>query len=143
MRLGHLLKDLDEETNLDLGGLLEQRIEGGGSLSLTKHAEPLLDSAQFILELLVQGCGCHFFQSILVRLKIVDPFARRLVESLGFGVLLCDLRRIQEDLGGWADPAGKRRVKDSRHVGRCTKVMTWARTRIGGSQRSAVGVLVG
>ena len=37
---GHLLEDGDEETDLDLGGVLEKAVEGSGALGLGEDLEP-------------------------------------------------------------------------------------------------------
>ena len=52
MAFTHLLQDLDEETDLDLSGLLEQGIKRGSALGFAQHSEPLLNSTELILEVL-------------------------------------------------------------------------------------------
>jgi len=71
--LGHLLQDLDEEANLHLCRLLEESVEGCSSLGLTKDAEPLLNSAQLVLEVLIKS-GCrHLFECVLILVDIGEP----------------------------------------------------------------------
>ena len=94
MRSSHLLQDLNEESNLDLGCLLEERIECGGSLRFAQNEEPLLDSLKFIFKVLVQSGRCHLLEGIFVGLEVVDPLAGSLVEGFLVSVLGGDLRRI-------------------------------------------------
>ena len=97
MGLGHLLKNLDEEANLNLGRLLQECVKRCGPLGLAQDAEPLLDCTEFILEILIQGGRGHLLQGILVRLEVVDPLLCGLVEGLGLGVLVGDLRGVQKN----------------------------------------------
>jgi len=141
MGLGHLLKNRDEESNLNLSRLLQESVQGSGPLRFAQHTEPLLDGAELVLELLIQCSRSHLLQRILVRLQIVDPLAGRLVEGLGLGVLLGYLGRIQEYLGRRPDAPTHRRLEGTRHVGRGSQVVPGPRSR--GSQRSAVRRLFG
>ena len=49
----HLLQDSDEESDLNLSAGLKQTIERGGPFCFGENAEPLLDSAEFLFEVLV------------------------------------------------------------------------------------------
>lgn len=48
--LGHLLKDGDEETDLDLRGVLKERVQRSCPLCLQSVPEPGLDGGEFLLE---------------------------------------------------------------------------------------------
>ena len=71
--LGHLLQDLDEEANLHLRRLLEESVEGCSSLGLTKDAEPLLNSAQLVFEVLVKSGRRHLFECVLILVDVGEP----------------------------------------------------------------------
>lgn len=79
MVLAHLLENLDEEADLDLSGLLQQRIQGSRALGLAEHAEPLLDGAEFILEVLIKRGGSHLFQRRLILVNVRNPLLGDLV----------------------------------------------------------------
>lgn len=68
-----MLQDLDEEADLDLGGLLQQGVEGGGALGLAQDAEPLLDGAELVLEVLVERGRGHFLERVLVLVNVGEP----------------------------------------------------------------------
>jgi hypothetical protein len=71
--LGHLLQDLDEETNLHLRRLLEQSVERCRSLGLAKDAEPLFNSAQLVLEVLVKSSCRHLFECSFILVDVGEP----------------------------------------------------------------------
>lgn len=97
MTLRHLLQDLDEKPNLDLGGLLQQGIQGRGSLSFTQDTEPLLDGTEFILKVLVKRGSCHFFQCSFVLINVRKPLLSGTVQSIFRRILTLGLL-IEEDL---------------------------------------------
>ncbi|KAG9966610.1 SAM domain-containing protein, partial [Aureobasidium melanogenum] len=100
--LGHLLQDLDEEANLHLGGLLQQGVEGGSALWLAEHAEPLLNSAELILEILIQRSGSHVLEGCLVLVDVGDPLLSGLFSSI---VLAPETNTAEVDLAGGSDAA--------------------------------------
>lgn len=77
--LAHLLEDLNKEADLDLGCLLKQRIQSRSALGLAKNAKPLLNSAQLILEILIECGRSHFFQRRLVLINVRNPLLGDLV----------------------------------------------------------------
>ena len=91
--LSHLLQNLDEESDLDLRGLLQQRIEGSSPLSFAQDTEPLFNSAEFILEVLIEGGCSHLLQSGLVLVNIGKPLLSKLLLGVGFyvGLTLTEL----------------------------------------------------
>lgn len=95
MVLTHLLKNLDEEANLDLGCLLQESIQRSGTLSLGQNPEPLLDGAELVLEVLVQGSGSHFLESRLVLVNVGDPLLGRLVLGVRVGTLTLALLAVK------------------------------------------------
>jgi hypothetical protein len=120
--LGHLLQDLDEEANLHLGCLLQQSVESSGALGLAEHAEPLLDSAELVLEVLVQRSGRHVLEGRLVLVDVGDPLLSSLV---GRVVLTTDTNAAEVDLAGGSDAAGcqRGRGREGAHVGRGAQVV--------------------
>jgi hypothetical protein len=120
--LGHLLQDLDEEANLHLGCLLQQGVESSSALGLAEYAEPLLDSAELILKILVQCSGGHVLESRLVLVDVGDPLLGGLV---GRVVLATHTNAAEVDLAGGADAAGcqRGRGREGAHVGRGAQVV--------------------
>jgi hypothetical protein len=91
--LRHLLEDLDEKANLDLGRLLKQSIQSCSSFRFTQDAKPLLNGAEFILKVLIESSRSHFFQGGLVLIDVGNPLLSRPVEgivhvSLTLGLLI-------------------------------------------------------
>lgn len=79
MILAHLPQNLYEESDLDLGGLLQKSVKGSRALGLTEDAEPLLDRTELILEVLIQSSRSHFFQGCLILINVRDPLLRNLI----------------------------------------------------------------
>lgn len=146
MVLAHLLEDLDEETDLDLGSLLKQSIKGSCALSFAQDAEPLFNSAEFILEVLIKRSGSHLLESGLILVNVGNPLLRQLVlgVQLGTALHLAGLRlavkvgrRANAACGGLS--AGKRG-----HIGRGAKAVVGANgARRGGPQRRDIASLGG
>lgn len=61
MAPGHLVQDLRKKSLLHLGCLLNQGVGSSSPFSLAENSEPLFDSAEFVLEILVECSSCHFF----------------------------------------------------------------------------------
>lgn len=123
MILGHLLQDLDEEPDLHLGRLLQQGIQSGSALGLTQDTEPLLDGAQLILEILIQGGRRHLRQGGLVLVDIIDPLLRGPIQSivhvpLTLGMLIEKyLRRRTHSISGGEGG------REARHICGCPQLM--------------------
>lgn len=79
MVLSHLLENLDEETDLDLSCLLQKSVESSSTLSFTQNSEPLLDSAQLILEILIECSSSHLLQRGLILIDIRNPLLSYLI----------------------------------------------------------------
>lgn len=79
MVLAHLLENLNEEANLDLSGLLQQGVQSGRALSLAQHSKPLLNGAEFVLEVLIKRGGSHLLQRRLILVNIRNPLLGDLV----------------------------------------------------------------
>ena len=144
MVLSHLLQDLDKETNLDLGGLLEQRVQSSGALGLAQDAEPLLDGAQFVLEILVERGGGHLLEGGLVLVDVGDPLLGELVLGVHVGVAVALARlHLAVEVRRRADAARGSLASEGRHVGGRTEVVVVAAhgTRRGRPQRGEVGGL--
>ena len=110
MALGHFLQDLDEKADLNLGRLLEQSIQSGGPLSLAQHLEPLLNCAQLVFKILIQGRSRHFLQRDLVLVNVRNPLPCGLVHSFVGEILILALSRlIVVDLGRWPDISARKR----------------------------------
>src|ERR1700733_4619788 len=73
MAPGHLVQDLGEKPLLHLCGLLDESICCRGPLSLAEDSKPLLNSTQFVLELLVECCSRHFLQHSFILLDVLYP----------------------------------------------------------------------
>lgn len=146
MVLAHLLEDLDEETDLDLSGLLKQSIQGSRALSLAQDAEPLFNSAEFILEVLIERSGGHLLESGLILVDIGDPLLGQLVlrVQLGIALHLAGLR-LAVKVGRRANSArGGLGAGKSGHVGRGAKAVVGAdSTGRGRSQRRDIASLGG
>lgn len=82
MASSHLLQHANEESNLDMSGLLQERVESGGSLGLTKDTEPLFNGGQLVFELLIEGGGSHVFEGVFVLIDIGNPLLRGIVHVL-------------------------------------------------------------
>lgn len=110
MILAHLLQNLDEEADLDLGRLLQQCIQSGRALGLAQDAEPLLDGAELVLEVLVERGGGHFFQRRLVLVNVGDPLLGNLVLGVNVeaGGAVAALLRLAVEVGRGPDAAGGR-----------------------------------
>ena len=80
----HLLENLDEEADLDLGGLLQKSIQSCGALGLAQDAEPLLNCTKLVLEVLVQSSSGHLLQRRLVLVNIRNPLLGNLVLRIAF-----------------------------------------------------------
>jgi hypothetical protein len=127
--LGHLLQDLDEEANLHLGRLLQQGVQGGGALGLAQDAEPLLDGAQLVLEVLVERGRGHLLERVLVLIDVGEPLlggALHLVRVARLRVLAAKV-----DLRGGADATVGQRGREAAHVGGRAQV-------VAGAERGAV-----
>jgi len=127
--LGHLLQDLDEEANLHLGRLLQQGVQGGGALGLAQDAEPLLDGAQLVLEVLVERGRGHLLERVLVLVDVGEPLlggALHLVWVARLRVLAAEV-----DLRGGADATVGQRGREAAHVSRGAQV-------VAGAERGAV-----
>jgi len=68
----HLLQDCQKEPNLNLCGLLQQRVQRRRPFSLSQYSKPLFDSAQFLLH--VQRRTRHLLQRGLIILQLPFPF---------------------------------------------------------------------
>lgn len=79
MVLAHLLENLNKEADLDLSCLLKQCIQSSCALGLAKDAKPLLNSAQFVLEILIERGRSHFFQRRLILINVRNPLLGDLV----------------------------------------------------------------
>jgi hypothetical protein len=112
--LGHLLQNLDEEANLHLGGLLEQSIERRGPLGLAEHAEPLLDGAQLVLEVLVECSRGHFLQCRLVLVDVGEPLLGGTLHLVGVAALRVVAAEV--DFRGGANAAVCQRGREAAHV---------------------------
>lgn len=88
MVLAHLLQNLDEKSNLNLCGLLEKGIQSSRSLGFAQHLEPLFDGAEFIFEVLIEGCSSHLFQCCLILIDIGNPLLCKFIGSCGFWIVL-------------------------------------------------------
>jgi hypothetical protein len=134
--LGHLLQDLDEEANLHLGSLLQQGIERGSPLGLAEHAEPLLDGAQLVLEVLVECCRGHFFERGLVLVDVGEPLLGGALHLVWIARLRVVAAKI--DLRGRADAAIGKRGREAAHVSRGSEVVVGAERCAGsrGAQRA-------
>lgn len=127
MPLAHLLQDLDEETNLHLGGLLQQGVQSGSALGLAQNPKPLFNSTQFILKVLVQGSGCHLLQGSLILVNVGDPLLSELVLGVKLALALTlAVLRLAVEVGAGADLLGLRRAGQGGHVGRSTKLVAGA-----------------
>lgn len=82
MALGHLLQNLDEETDLHLRSLLQQSIQSRSPFRFAEDTEPLLNSTQLILEILVQRRSCHLLESGLVLIDIRKPLLCRTIQDI-------------------------------------------------------------
>jgi len=71
--LGHLLQDLNEETDLNLGRLLKKSVQSSCTFGFAQNAEPLFNSTQFIFEVLVQCSSSHLLQGCLILIDIRNP----------------------------------------------------------------------
>ena len=142
--LRHLLQDLNEETDLHLCRLLEQRIQGSCSLRLAQDAEPLLDGAQLVLEVLVERGRSHLLERVLVLVNVGQPL-------LGGTLHLVRVARVrvassEVHLGGRTHAAVGEWGREAAHVGGCTEVVAGAdgarpgRTQRAGPFRGAVPV---
>jgi hypothetical protein len=99
--LGHLLQDLDEEPDLHLSRLLEQSVECRSPFGLAEHAEPLLDGAQLVLEVLVESGRGHLLQCRLVLVDIGEPLLGGTFHLIGVARLCVVAAEV--DLRGRAD----------------------------------------
>ena len=125
MTVGHLLQHLNEEANLHLGGLLQEGIQRRGALGLAQDLEPLLDGAQLVLEILIQGGGGHLFERGLVLIDVGDPLLCRFVGGiLGAARVLLLLSWVVVHLRCRPDSTGERRGGRGRHVRRRSKDVT-------------------
>lgn len=133
MILAHLLEDLDEETNLDLGGLLQKSIQSSSPLCFAEHPEPLFNGTELVFEVLVErGCG-HFFERGLVLINVGDPLLRNLVLCVALGVaLVLTLLGLAVKVGGGSDAARRRSARDGSHVRRSPQVMPGTDSSSGG-----------
>lgn len=127
--LGHLLQDLDEEANLHLGGLLQQGVEGGGALGLAEDAEPLLDGAQLVLEVLVERGRGHFLECVLVLVDVGEPLRGGTLHLVRVARLRVLTAKV--DFRGGADATVGQWGGEAAHVGRGAQVVT-------GAERGAV-----
>lgn len=120
--LCHLLQNLNEETDLNLRSLLQKSIQGSSALGFTQHAEPLLDGAELIFEVLIQSCRCHVLKRRLVLVNVGDPLLRCLVCRI---VLVAELALAEIHLTGGANAAvgQRRRSREGAHVGRGAQVV--------------------
>jgi len=73
MALCHLLENLNEESDLDLSCLLQQCIQRSCTLGFTEDTEPLFDSTQLILEILIECCRGHLLQGRFVLIDVCNP----------------------------------------------------------------------
>lgn len=133
--LGHLLEHLNEEPDLNLSSLLEQRIQSGSSLGLTQDAKPLFDGAQLVLEVLVEGgCG-HLFQRGLILIDVGKPLLGGALHLVWVARLCAAAPEVY--LRGRANAAVGERRGEAAHVGGSPQVVAGAdRARVGRAQRA-------
>jgi hypothetical protein len=107
MILAHLLKDLDEEADLDLSGLLEQGIESSSAFSFAEDPEPLLYSAKLILEVLVEGGSSHLLECCLILIDIGNPLLGQFILGVELSrAMALTLLRLAIEVGGGPDGPG-------------------------------------
>ena len=129
--LRHLLQNLDEKPDLHLRGLLQQSIESGRTLRLAQDAEPLLDSAELILEILIKCSGCHLLQGCLILINICQPLLSGPVQRILRRILTLRLL-VEENLRGRTHAAGRQRRGETRHVCRSSQLV---RSKISSGRR--------
>ena len=135
MVLAHLLQDLDEEADLDLGSLLEQGIEGSSALGLAQDPKPLFNSTEFVLEVLIEGCSSHLLQRGLVLVNVGDPLLSQLVLGVDLGIALTlTLSGLAVEVGRGTDRAIGR-LREGRDVGRGPGKTAADGARLRGPQR--------
>jgi hypothetical protein len=139
--LGHLLQDLDEEANLHLGGLLQQGIERGSPLGLAEHAEPLLDGAQLVLEVLVERGRGHLLQCVLVLVDISEPLLGGALHLVGVARLRVLAAKI--NLRGRANAAVGEWGREAAHVSGSPQVVVGAEGCAGGGRSQRARALGG
>jgi hypothetical protein len=137
--LGHLLQNLDEEPDLHLGGLLEEGIERGSPLGLAEHAEPLLDGAQLVLEVLVERGRGHLLQGRLVLVYVGQPLLGGTLHLVGIARLRVVAAKVH--LRGRADAAVGEWGREAAHVGRGAQVVVGAERRARGGRTQRAGAL--
>lgn len=104
MVLTHLLEDLDEEPNLYLSSLLQKSIESSGALGFAQNPEPLLNSTQLVLEILVKCCRRHFLQCSFILVDVGYPLLRNFILGVCFVVAVAlALLRLAIEVGGWSN----------------------------------------
>jgi len=115
MILSHLLENLNEEADLNLGCLLEESIQSSRSFSLAQNSEPLFDGAQLVLEILVEGCSSHLLQRSFILVNVGDPLLSNLVRSIIFSRTLSLALLSAVEIRRWSDTirGGRREI---RHV---------------------------
>lgn len=118
MALGHLLQNLDEETDLDLGSLLQQSIQRCSPFRFAEDTEPLFNGTELILEILIQGGSRHLLESRLILIDVCQPLLSRTVD--GIIVALALVLLIVVDLRRRANTAGGERGGESRHICGCS-----------------------
>lgn len=144
MILAHLLKHLDEESNLNLGSLLQQSVQGGGAFGLTQDPKPLFNGAQLILEVLIQGGGGHLLQRRLVLIDVGYPLLSDLVLRIGVGAAMpVTLLALAVEVRRGPNTTGRRRARESCHVGGGTEGAARAYGTGGGWPQGRRGVRFG
>src|SRR5689334_12764859 len=125
--LAHLLENLDKEANLHLSSLLQQGVESSSALGLTENTEPLLNSCQLILEVLVKGGGSHLLQRSLILVDIGNPLLGKLVLRINIGIALALIRLcLTVEVGGRANAACSSLACHRGDIGRRTEIVVVA-----------------
>ena len=110
MALAHLLQHLNEEAYLYLCSLLQKGVQCCRAFSFAQHLEPLLDGAELVLEVLVEGGCCHLLQRVFVLINICYPLLSQRVGGIDLGIVLCScLVTLSIEIRRWANATRRAR----------------------------------